>query len=83
MADKYSKDEMQRRMKGAFDTLKNEFAGLRTGRASPALVDPVRVEAYGNMVPIQQVAPSPPRASNAHNSGLGQATCEGRRQGDP
>jgi ribosome recycling factor len=42
-------------MKGAFDTLKNEFAGLRTGRASPALVDPVRVEAYGNMVPIQQV----------------------------
>jgi ribosome recycling factor len=55
MADKYNKDEMQRRMKGAFDTLKNEFAGLRTGRASPALVDPVRVEAYGNMVPIQQV----------------------------
>ena len=55
MADKYSKDEMQRRMKGALDTLKSEFAGLRTGRASPALVDPVRVEAYGNMVPIQQV----------------------------
>jgi ribosome recycling factor len=55
MADKYSKDEIQRRMKGALDTLKNEFAGLRTGRASPALVDPVRVEAYGNMVPIPQV----------------------------
>src|SRR5215469_3876484 len=55
MADKYSKDEMSRRMKGAIDTLKHEFAGLRTGRASPALLDPVRVEAYGNAVPINQV----------------------------
>lgn len=55
MADKYNKDEMSRRMKGAFDTLKGEFAGLRTGRASPALLDPVRVDAYGNAVPINQV----------------------------
>jgi ribosome recycling factor len=55
MADQYNKDDMSRRMKGAFDTLKGEFAGLRTGRASPALIDPVRVDAYGNHVPVQQV----------------------------
>jgi ribosome recycling factor len=36
-------------------TLKGEFTGLRTGRASPALLDPVQVEAYGNTVPINQV----------------------------
>ena len=41
MAETYSKDEMNRRMKGAVTTLKSEFAGLRTGRASPALLDPV------------------------------------------
>jgi ribosome recycling factor len=55
MADAYSKDEMNRRMNGAVTTLKGEFAGLRTGRASPALLDPVSVEAYGNSVPINQV----------------------------
>ena len=63
MADKYNKDEMSRRMKGALDTLKQEFAGLRTGRASAALLEPVRVEAYGSLVPIQQVgAVSTPEA---------------------
>jgi len=55
MADAYSKDEMNRRMAGAVSTLKGEFSGLRTGRASPALLDPVQVEAYGNTVPINQV----------------------------
>src|SRR5580704_11713198 len=55
MADVYSKDEMNRRMNGAVATLKGEFSGLRTGRASPALLDPVMVEAYGNTVPINQV----------------------------
>jgi len=55
MADAYSKDEMSRRMAGAVMTLKGEFGGLRTGRASPALLDPVSVEAYGNHVPISQV----------------------------
>ncbi len=55
MADAYNKDEMNRRMNGAVTTLKSEFGGLRTGRASPALLDPVSVEAYGNMVPISQV----------------------------
>jgi ribosome recycling factor len=55
MADVYSKDELDRRMNGAIATLKSELAGLRTGRASAALLDPVRVEAYGNAVPINQV----------------------------
>src|SRR3984957_4600014 len=55
MADAYSKDELDRRMNGAVATLKSELAGLRTGRASAALLDPVKVEAYGNTVPINQV----------------------------
>ena len=55
MTETYSKDEMNRRMNGAVTTLKGEFAGLRTGRASPALLDPVMVEAYGSPMPISQV----------------------------
>ena len=49
------KQDLSRRMDGALDTLKREFAGLRTGRASPALLEPVRVEAYGSEVPLAQV----------------------------
>jgi ribosome recycling factor len=55
MSDTYNKDEMGRRMKGAVSTLKTEFSGLRTGRASPALLDPVMVDAYGSMMPLNQV----------------------------
>ena len=55
MAETYSKDEMDRRMKGCVATLKSEFAGLRTGRASPALLDPVTVDAYGNQMHISQL----------------------------
>src|SRR3954463_8235996 len=55
MADAYSKDELARRMNGAVSTFKSELSGLRTGRASAALLDPVKVEAYGNVVPINQV----------------------------
>ena len=55
MAEVYNKDEMNRRMNGAVGTLKSELGGLRTGRASAALLDPVKVEAYGNMVPVSQV----------------------------
>jgi ribosome recycling factor len=53
--DAYNKAELDRRMNGATATLKTELAGLRTGRASTALLDPVKVEAYGNTVPISQV----------------------------
>ena len=55
MADAYNKDELDRRMSGAVSTLKSEMGGLRTGRASASLLDPVKVEAYGNMVPVNQV----------------------------
>ena len=51
----FDKDGMNRRMNGAVATLKTEFSGLRTGRASTALLDPITVEAYGNAVPINQV----------------------------
>jgi ribosome recycling factor len=50
------KQDLTRRMDGALDALKREFGGLRTGRASPALLDPVKVEAYGQMMPLNQVA---------------------------
>jgi ribosome recycling factor len=53
--DTYNKDELNRRMNGAISALKAELAGLRTGRASPHLLDPVKVEAYGNLMPIGQV----------------------------
>jgi ribosome recycling factor len=49
------KQDLTRRMDGALETLHREFAGLRTGRASPALVEPVKVEAYGSEVPLTQV----------------------------
>jgi ribosome recycling factor len=49
------KTDLARRMDGAIETLKREFAGLRSGRASPALLEPVRVEAYGSEVPLTQV----------------------------
>jgi ribosome recycling factor len=50
------KRDLQRRMDAAMETLRKEFAGLRTGRASPALLEPIRVEAYGSVQPLNQVA---------------------------
>ncbi len=49
------KTDLTRRMDGAMETMRRDFAGLRTGRASPALLEPVKVEAYGSEVPITQV----------------------------
>ena len=48
-------DDLTRRMDGALETLRRDFAGLRTGRASPGLLEPIKVEAYGSEVPITQV----------------------------
>ena len=47
--------DITRRMDGAQDALRKEFAGLRTGRASAALLEPVMVEAYGSSMPLNQV----------------------------
>lgn len=55
--------ELEKRMQGAMDALKKEFTGLRTGRASVNLLDPVMVEAYGQRMSLNQVgtvsAPEP------------------------
>jgi ribosome recycling factor len=55
-ANKFELNELDRRMRGAIDTLKKEFGGLRTGRASIHLLDPVVVNVYGARMPINQVA---------------------------
>ncbi len=52
----FNRDELLKRMKGAVATLKQEFNGLRTGRASVNLLDPVHVEAYGSNMPLNQCA---------------------------
>ena len=53
---KYDKGDIERRMKGAVESLKHDFAGLRTGRANTALLDPITVEVYGAQMPLNQVA---------------------------
>jgi ribosome recycling factor len=49
-------NELKRRMQGAIAALKTELSGLRTGRASPHILDPVHVDAYGASMPLNQVA---------------------------
>ena len=53
---KYDKADIERRMSGAVDSLKGDLSGLRTGRANTTLLDPVQVEVYGAMMPLNQVA---------------------------
>ncbi len=48
-------DDLERRMKGAMESLRHEFGSLRTGRASASMVEPVQVDAYGQMTPINQL----------------------------
>jgi ribosome recycling factor len=52
----YDKSDLQRRMHGAVEALKHDLGGLRTGRASTALLDPINVEVYGAQMPLNQVA---------------------------
>lgn len=52
----YNKNDIKRRMDGAIENLHKEFTGLRTGRASASLLDPVMVEVYGSKMPLNQVA---------------------------
>ena len=51
----YNKEDLKRRMQGAIDVLQTEFSGLRTGRASASLLDPVIVDVYGSKMPLNQV----------------------------
>jgi ribosome recycling factor len=49
------KADLKRRMDGAIDNLKTEYSGLRTGRASTSMLDPVVVDVYGSKMPLNQV----------------------------
>lgn len=49
-------NDMERRMRGSIEALKRELSGLRTGRASAHLLDPIQVSVYGSKMPINQVA---------------------------
>jgi ribosome recycling factor len=57
MADPFEldTDDLQRRMDGAINNLRTEFASLRTGRASGSMLEPIQVDAYGSMTPINQL----------------------------
>jgi ribosome recycling factor len=75
----YDKNDIKRRMDGAIEVLAKEFGGLRTGRASVSLLDPVQVEAYGSKMPLNQVGtvtiPEPRMlAVQVWDSGLVKAT---------
>lgn len=52
----YDKQDLERRMSGALESLKHDLSGLRTGRASTSLLDPITVEVYGAHMPLAQVA---------------------------
>jgi ribosome recycling factor len=56
MAATFDLNDIKRRMQGAVNSLKNDLGGLRTGRASPSLVEPLNVDAYGAAMSLNQVA---------------------------
>ncbi|HEX6604803.1 MAG TPA: ribosome recycling factor [Sphingomicrobium sp.] len=56
MTTSISTSDLNRRMHGALEALRHDLGGLRTGRASTALLDPVHVEVYGSSMPLNQVA---------------------------
>jgi ribosome recycling factor len=56
MAEDELLKDLRRRMEGALEVLRKEFGGLRTGRASASLLEPITVAAYGGSMPINQLA---------------------------
>ncbi|WP_029030865.1 ribosome recycling factor [Salinarimonas rosea] len=56
MSDDFDINDVRRRMQGAVASLKHDLSGLRTGRASASLVEPITVDAYGAAMPMNQVA---------------------------
>lgn len=56
MSQTFDLPDLKRRMQGALATLKHELGGLRTGRASASLLEPIHVDAYGQSSPLNQVA---------------------------
>lgn len=55
-AETFDISDLKRRMQGAVTSLKQELSGLRTGRASAAMLEPVQVDAYGTHMPLNQLA---------------------------
>ncbi len=55
MSGQFDLPDLERRMRSAHEALKREFSGLRTGRASASLLDPIQVEIYGQRMPLNQV----------------------------
>ena len=56
MAASFDLEDVRRRMQGAVAALRHDLGSLRTGRASPSLLDPIQVDAYGSPMPMSQVA---------------------------
>ena len=56
MSTEFDLADIKRRMQGAIQSFKHDLGGLRTGRASASLLDPIQVDAYGAMMPLTQVA---------------------------
>ena len=56
MSEKFDLADLKRRMQGAVQSLRQELGGLRTGRATTSLLEPIEVVAYGQRMPINQVA---------------------------
>ena len=56
MSTEFDLADIKRRMQGAIQSFKHDLGGLRTGRASASLLDPIVVDAYGSMMPLNQVA---------------------------
>ena len=78
------KQDLTRRMDGALDTLKREFNGLRTGRAHPGLLEPVKVQAYGSEMPLDPVRHRRHAgAAHADRAGVGPQPGRRGREGDP
>jgi ribosome recycling factor len=56
MSEAFSLENLRTRMKKSIESMKSDLAGLRTGRASASLLEPIMVDAYGSMMPLNQVA---------------------------
>lgn len=56
MSQEFDIADIKRRMEGAVSSFQGDLGGLRTGRASPSLLDPITIDAYGSQMPINQVA---------------------------
>ena len=70
--------DAEERMEKAVNFLRDELRGIRTGRASPALVDTLRVEAYGSSMQLRQLAATPSRSSSAPSTRALSRTSSGR-----